>query len=300
MTDKLIAITGIGSYYSPWFPYSLASVYFADEIIVVNGGYDPHDPRPRDYNIPLKEVGVVIRELDVRHKVTEVTGFTLADLRHKLELRTQKEINEQHLDGSKYGDQRAVCMTLAQETAVKHGATRILKFDTDQVLYEDCVKLAVWKDSLTCYQWEFEGLAFNVGDPDSPYNDSVFTYPAEEGSFYGAGCAPAIPGERTPTALVHSAHLRHAVPANYTLTSAVLILSQRIRFRLFTNEYASFPAEINARALRDALDVLIRPPLERGTHVPLPRSCTLQSREDLVDHAAGLDEVAKILRGTWK
>ncbi|GAH20690.1 unnamed protein product, partial [marine sediment metagenome] len=182
MRDKLTAIVTAGTYYSPWFPYGLASFYFCDEIVFVNGGYDLSDPREEEYNIPLEQLSRDVSRLDIEGKIVEITGFTMDDLKHRGVLATQK----QHPEGRWY-DMRGVGGTLANEVAVERGASRILKFDSDQVGYRSAMKVYEDKRSLTLKQYEFRGDVFHldVPGPSSPWNDSVFTYSASERDYYG-------------------------------------------------------------------------------------------------------------------
>lgn len=252
--DKLIGITTTGTYYSPWFPYSLASFYFCDEIIVVNGGYDQKQPDEKKYNIPLEQISKDIADLDIAGKVVEIRDFTLADLEHKAILATQKADPK-----VPWFDIRGVCGTLANETAVKRGATRILKFDSDQVGYRDARFLLHDKRSVTMKQYEFCRDIFHLVDPppDSPWNDSVFTYPAVQGDFYGGGMGPAIHGERLKLEQYHCAHLRHANPIGLSPKDQFMHFYGRLLFRFYTNEYGEFSDELVYRAIQSAKDLLL-------------------------------------------
>ncbi len=254
--DKLIGITTTGTYYCPWFPYSLASFYFCDEIIVVNGGYDFRNPKEEEYNLPLEQVTQDIADLDIAGKVVEIRDFTLEDLEHKVVLATQKDHPDIPVE---WYDMRGVCGTLANETAVRREATRILKFDSDQVGYRDARFLLYDKRSVTLKQYEFCRDIFHLVDPppDSPWNDSVFTYPAVKGDFYGGGMGPHIHGDRLKVENYHCAHLRHANPIGLSEKEQFMHFYGRLLFRFYTNEYGQFGDELVYRTIQSAQDLLL-------------------------------------------
>ena len=89
---KLIGILSIGSYYSPWFPYTLSSIYDAvDQIVVSNHGYDLDD---KGHSMgPLAKATESIKHIDIEHKVVELTDIEPRKLRHPYPLGTQKAAN---------------------------------------------------------------------------------------------------------------------------------------------------------------------------------------------------------------
>lgn len=216
--NKKIGITTIGTYYSPWFPYTIASIYnHVDEIVVVNGGFDLSSPKRDVFNIPLKKASNDIKHLDVDNKIFELQSPTLEEIRHKAEVTTQFDANRRKKDEG-WWDVRGVNMTLAQESAVELGAKWILKIDSDQVCYAGVGKIKNIKKGLIFYQNEFIGDVMHLADPgpNSPYNDSVFIYEAKPKGFYHGGGSPAVFADREFTDKIHCAHLRYANPQHLT------------------------------------------------------------------------------------
>lgn len=250
---KLTGIVAVGTYHCPWFKYGLASFYFCDEIIVVNGGYDLKQPDLDEYNIPLEQVSRDISELDVEGKVFEWTDWTLDDLKGRLVLATQ--IKHEALN---WADLRGINLTLASMKACERGADWILKWDSDQVGYRNCIGFAANLTSRTFKQYEFVSDIWHLADPppDSPYNDSVYSFKADMSNFFGGGGAPAILGPRVPSYRYECAHLRSANPTELSLTGKFEHFFGRIFFRLFTNEYGTFNLKLHDRAVADAKAML--------------------------------------------
>jgi len=256
---KLTGIVTIGTYFSPWFGPGLASFYFVDEIIVVNGGYSLKSPRIDEYNIPLEQVSKEISRLDVEGKVFEWTGWDLGDLKHKLVLSTEKD----HPNVPFWGDMRAVGLTLALEKAVERGADFILKWDSDQCGFRDCIAFKNNLRSVTFHQVEFVGDKFYIADPppDSPYNDSVYSFRASRQDFFGGGGVPALSSvmrnPRESTEEYRCAHLRYANPPSFSKEEQFKHLYGRCWFSKFTNEGLR-GKELEERARQTALDLLTR------------------------------------------
>ena len=232
---KLTGIITIGTFYCPWFPYGLASFYFCDEIIVVNGGFDLKSPQKSEFNIPLKQVSRDISDLDVDGKVYEWTGWTLKDLKHPLILATEKI----HPPTPLWVDMRGLGLTLALEKAVERGADWILKWDSDQVGYKNTVLLT--QDLLDGYlfkQHEFAPNVYHLADPqpDSPFNDTVYTFKADPQDFFGGGGAPHIRTHRKPSVRYWCAHLRSANPIDLSISEKYDHFYGRCWFRLYTNQ----------------------------------------------------------------
>ena len=163
---KLAGILTIGTYYSPWFPYNIASMYkFVDSIVVVNAGYDLSNPQPDKYNCAIVKAHDDIKELDLNGKIKEVL---ISDC--TAPLTTQISINKGKTTGT---DIRGLTMTTATRYATQLGAEWILKTDSDQVLYEDAANIRNDLQSYNFYQYEFTGDVYHLSQPppDSPYND---------------------------------------------------------------------------------------------------------------------------------
>jgi len=252
---KLTAIMGVGTYYVHWTPYVIASVYFCDEIVIVNGGLDMKNPDICEYNIPLERVSRDINALDVCGKILEVIDFSLDDLRHRHTLMTQYEANQKK--PQYWYDPRGLNATLAAEIAYERGADLILYVQSDQPVYQNAMTLKERPpQSLMFYQREFAGDIYHLADPSpiSPYDDAAFTfYPSSDNWFYG-GCAPVIKGERLLSGL-KCAHLRHANPAGTTEKERFEHFYGRLWFRYWTNEGLEGKA-LEERAKRDAETLL--------------------------------------------
>ena len=249
---KLTGIVTVGTYNSPWFSYGLASFYFCDEIVVTNGGYDLKK-REGKYNIPLKQVSKDISDLDVDGKVFEWKGWTIKDLKTKLVLATEKD----HPPTSYWADMRGIGLTLAVEKAFERGADWILKWDSDQVGYSNCMDFKKNPRSVIFNQWEFGGDVYHLAQPgpDSPFNDSVYTFKPQLNDFFGGGGAPAIHSDRVPCEDHWCAHLRRANPVDLSREQKLEHFYGRSSFRFFTNEGLR-GIELDERAKSTALDTL--------------------------------------------
>lgn len=271
---KLTGVTGAGTYYSPWLPYTIASFYFCDEIVVVNGGFDIKNPQKDVYNVPLKKVSKAISELDVEGKIIEITGFTINDLKRKGVFSTEKD----HPDGVWF-DPRGLNTTLANEIAVKRGAARILKFDTDQVGYHNAwgVKFDA-RPSLVLKQYEFVGDVNHlaVPGPDSPYNDSVFSYPADDRDWYIGGCAPMLHPDRRVQCEYECAHLRHANPPGLSEKEKFAHFYQRAWFHDWSNS-GIWGKELEKRA-KAVAEGWLKATGKRST-IPPPEVTLMKPRE---------------------
>jgi len=293
-TMKIAGILSVGSYYSPWVPFTLASIYpICDFIVVVNGGYNPKSPNKDEYNIPLEKVSKDIATLDFEGKIIEVKGFSLEDLEHKVPLMTQAEANKKGLaetgailvwKGNWY-DMRGLGLTLANERAVKQGAQMILKIDSDQACYRDVIELRREKIGLILHQYEFLGDLFHLAHPppSSPWNDSVFTYVAKPGQFYGGGGAPVISTDREPTSNYHCAHLRYANPLFASDEERFEHFYGRLWFAYYTNE-GLWGEELKKRAEHGAKELLKR--VGKPSDVSAPEVC-------LTDPVSYIEEIKK-------
>jgi len=278
---KLAAILTVGTYYSPWTPFTIASIYpICDFIVVVNGGYDLKNPNKNEYNIPLEKVTKNIVSLDNRGKIIEVKDFTIEDIEHKAPLMTQAEASKQGMAETgailvwrgNWFDMRGLGLTLANEIAVKKGASMILKIDSDQVCYKDTIELRTEPRGLILHQYEFLGDVFHLAEPPpaSPWNDSVFTYLAKHGQYYGGGGAPAIFTEREPTSKYHCSHLRYANPPFSSDQEKFEHFFGRLWFAYFTNE-GLWGEDLKRRADHGARELLKR--IGKPSDVPPPEVC---------------------------
>jgi len=266
---KIIGIMSIGSFYSPWLPYTIASIYnVCDSIIISNVGYDMRNPNPNEL-VPLPKVTEIIKQLDIKHKIKELKNISISQLYTKFTLMTQKEANKSKSNNSWF-DARGVGLTAANEQAVRDDADWILKIDTDQVLYKDIDNLHIFlkvfpSNGLKFRQYEFFG---DIGGndtyvskraPDSPYEDTVYVYKAFNGQYYGGGGSPALylPGQdRVNTDVFHSAHLRSANPIWLTEQEKFDHFYGRAWFKKYNNEYGRFCPEVIEESKIEAYDTL--------------------------------------------
>lgn len=128
--NKIIGITSVGTYEVPFLKYALLSIYdHVDEIVVVNSGWN------KDFthcHTPLDGVTEMIKEIDVNGKIHEkqhVTWNTCPNL-----VPSREGI-------------RALGMTAANDEAVNREADWILRFDSDQVFFNNVKNIRMLTDS---------------------------------------------------------------------------------------------------------------------------------------------------------
>ena len=286
---KLTGILACGSFYCPWTPFCISSIYdVVDELIIVNGGYDIDSPKIDEYNVPLEQVTKDIEVLDVDSKIVEVRDFSINDLEHKFVVTTQRRADREGL--KEWFDVRGLNITLANEIAVKKGATDILKIDSDQVCYADVTAknpdIVIGGEHPFNLKQESNGCIFHqtefVGDcgaglqnylflpkPSSVYNDSVFTYRASASDYYLGGGGPMV-GPRENTDSYHCAHLRHANPSWLSREEKLEHFYGRLWFRYLTND-GLWGDKLEAAARRSAMEMLDQPNKEHTT-IALPES----------------------------
>ena len=274
---KLAGILACGTFYSPWTPFCIASIYdVVDELVIVNGGYDMGSPDINEYNVPLEQVTKDIEVLDVDSKIVEVRDFSIDDLGHTFEVSTQRRADREGLE--EWFDVRGLNITLANELAVAMGATDILKIDSDQVCYSDVTAsnpdIVVGGEHPFNLKQESNGCIFHqtefVGDcgvglqnylflpkPSNAYNDSVFTYRASASDYYLGGGGPMV-GPRENTNSYHCAHLRHANPAWLSREEKLEHFYGRFWFRYLTND-GLWGDELESAARRSAIEMIAHP-----------------------------------------
>ena len=130
--NKIIGITSVGTYEVPFLRYGLLSIYdHVDEMVVVNSGWN------EDFthcHTPVDSVTEMIEDIDVEGKIYEkqhVTWDTCPNL----------EPNREGI--------RALGMTAANDEAVRRNADWILRFDSDQVFFDDVKNIRMLTDSST-------------------------------------------------------------------------------------------------------------------------------------------------------
>jgi len=276
MTGKIATITWIGTYYCPWFPYTIASIYnIADLIVIVNMGFDLKNPSAEEYDIPLKKVSRDISELDVEGKIMEVTDFSR--IRHKFPLVTQKMANQLKLKD--WYDIRGYAATLASDIAYDEGAKMVMRIDSDTVCYRDAVGVKGITEGVNFYQHEFQGDIYHLADPgpDSPYNDSVHYYPIHKDDWYMGAGVPAIHASRRNSPNFHCSHLRWANPVELSEEEKYEHFRGRVIFSLYTNEYGEFTDELFKKADITAKGLLKR--VGKPTNVPPPEVCSISRKK---------------------
>ncbi len=272
---KIGAIIGTGTYYSPWTPWTLASIYkVCDEIIIVNGGVDVEKPNLQESEIPLKQVSRDISELDVEGKIIEITDFSL--LKKKVALMSQYFANIMKL--KEWVDLRGRNYTLASEQANERGINYVMRVDTDEVCYADVEKFAGREQGAVLWQYEFVGDIRHLAEPppDSPYNDSIEYYKIDPRDWYFGGRAPVIhnPMEKTPD--IHCAHLRFANPEELSKREKFVHFYNRFIFSLWSNEFGTFKKALFDKA-RDNADALLETKGKPSTILP-PEVTVLQRK----------------------
>lgn len=280
---KLIGITAIGTYWSPWFPYTLASIYdVCDEIVVANSGFDlDHPPKMK----PLEKVHEWIRHLDVNGKVTEIINVHPDQLQHRFPLGTQRAANQRRSqpggEGNWY-DLRGLNLTAANELAAAEGADYILKTDSDEVCYGDVNTFKLAPGTYVFHQVELAGdvspghCFLSDSQPVSPYIDTVQTYRGDPLTWYlGAGAIAGPPVDRQQTTLFHCAHLRGANPWFLSQEEKLEHFYGRVLWRLYTNDFGYFSQELRDKAMQDAREALARS-AKIPAPVPPPEVCRFQ------------------------
>ncbi len=275
---KLTAITCIGGYWCPWFPYSLASVYnHVDEIIVANQGYniDSHAGK-NDFMVsvgPLERASNVIKRLDVNGKIIELTDIDPTKLIHAYPMGTLKDCK----DGNWY-DMRGLNFTAANEYAAQHGADWILMAGSDGVAYADLKGI---KEEIGTYSFHRNEFAGDVGGEasylhdvymDTMYSDTIDTFVADLYTWFSDGGAisghrsiPAKDGNtsdthaRKPTDRFNMGHMRFSNPAWLSPEEKFEHFYGRYVFGMYTHEYGSFSKELFEAAAKKAQAMLEAP-----------------------------------------
>jgi hypothetical protein len=270
--------------FSPWFPYSLASIYEAcDEIVVVNNGYMFPDALYRMG--PLPKATEWIKRLDVKGKVTEITYPDTSKMRHSYPLGTQKAANQRRSTPQGEGrwfDVRGLNITAGFEKAITMGADWVLKIDSDEVCYADVSGLRADLEGnphpISFYQWEFAGLvggekSYRIDPPPAkPWIDTVEAIPARPDIYYlGAGAVTSMNEDRRESQTLHAAHLRSANPIWSTEEERIEHFFGRVGWRLYTNDYGYWSDELIAKSRLAAVQLLDCPRVE--TNIKPPEIC---------------------------
>ena len=281
--SKLAAIIGVGSFYSPWFPYTLASVHFCDRIIIVNGGYDLSNPKMDEYNIPLEEA---TKDIDMfpSGKIIEFNYVTndLIRTEYHRNMGLQTNGNERT-----WYDAAGLNYTFAMQYCREHGIDWCLKIDSDQVAYVDCSRLKtdLSDQSLIAWMYEFQGDIYHQADPgpDFAYNDSIFTH-TPEGYYNGHAC-PQIKSTRRYCPDMHAAHLRFANPIAATETERLKHFQGRIAYNYWLNEARTDCLEVAKQSALDRLKTVGKPATVN------PPECTFLPRKYLPEYAQLMNRV---------
>jgi len=286
---KITSILCTGTYYSPWFPYAIASIYKkSDKIIVVNAGHYLYNFNRGVWNIPLTRASDEIKFLDVNGKVLEIknalfdNSFTNLPRKYpvltQVEMRTAKDIYNY--------DVRGIVMSIATRAAFLSNADWVHKIDHDQVMYNDWNKYN--GGSYMSYQYEFgnrvEDLTFV--DMSEPFNDGTFTYkPYEEDWYQGSG-SPALKSggenERLKQEKFHSAHLRYCKPLICNDEEWRQHLYEFLLWRDYNNYVGVFNENLKKR-VNDSIDKTLKEyaVVYPKSAIRLPDIAYLDSLEDI-------------------
>lgn len=219
--NKIIGITSVGTYEVPFLKYGLLSIYdHVDEIVVVNSGWN------EDFthcHTPLDSVTEMIEEIDVNGKIYEKQHITWDTC--------------PNLISSREGI-RALGLTAANDEAINRKADWILRFDSDQVFFDDVKNIRMLTDSSTYVQcncvecntnnnkifqnpsgYQFleykqywhNPLEWRIGFEGS-HSDGARLYEAEYGQwFLGEGSIMHYK-DQAPTRQVTTGHFRESYP----------------------------------------------------------------------------------------
>lgn len=130
MIKRIIGVTGAGTYFCPWTCYGIAAIYhICDEIVIANGGFDLKNPKRDEFNVPLPEVGDMLKEIDINGKIYSLTNFGVKDLRHPMIIGWDYERRPYMSEA--WVDVRGLNLQMAHEFATfDREATAILKWDS--------------------------------------------------------------------------------------------------------------------------------------------------------------------------
>jgi hypothetical protein len=257
---KVVSTMCTGTYYSPWFPYALASVYNrSDEIIVVNAGHDLKNFKRDVWYIPTQRVTDEIKYLDVNGKIKEIKELSLVDIPFNYPIMTQLEMN--NVKDIHNFDVRGIVMTLATRAAYRSGADWVHKIDHDQVMYNDWDKYE--GGSYMAYQYEFGYMIQNptyVTDSE-PFNDGTFTYkPYEEDWYQGSGSPALKPGmpdnNRVKSPKFHCAHFRYCQPLICSNEEWIELLYNYLLWRDYNNYVGVFDDALGGEVLNSLVEAV--------------------------------------------
>lgn len=275
---KITGITSIGTFYVPWIKYTIKSIYdVCDEIIVVNVGYDLENPKENQF-IKLQQVSDDIKQIDDNGKIIEVNELNVI---HQKPLMWQKEADSKHVH--EWYDIVGLGFTKANEEAYRRGADYILKFDSDQVCYDDVKNIKNLNDNVYFYQYEFAGSIGNdayflTNRPDNkPHDNAVYFYKSNDRQWYAGSGAPCLylDKERKEIDYIHCAHMKYAYLNTWTESLSKLYRYQAIYMEKRKLQNTNFNTKIWEDSIKELSTRPIPFPVVK-TDVKPPEVCKLQ------------------------
>jgi hypothetical protein len=256
----MIGITCVGTYWSPWLPYTVASIYpICEKIYIGNAGLDINHPDQQQYLVPLPQVKKMVAEIDVDNKIVVVENFNPSEIAGRpVRMLTQFQAGKQ--TDPDWFDPRAISFSAALWQAKRDGGKHFMNIHSDEVMYDDNVALLAsdGKKGRIAFQYEIARDAFTLSpqQPGAPFDDSVYTFMGVK-NFQGLtqGCAPDISWHLVPAYNVHCIHARHANPPGLTDEERYQHYHGRCWFRYYTNE-GLWGSELEERAHHTAMDML--------------------------------------------
>ena len=231
---RIIGFTSIG-FYPTHVDYTVASMWFCDEIIVINGGMDPDNLSGGD-DIPVERDRKLLEELNekVENKIVQIkpTWEGATPIVNGMKLLNPKKDEVGRSRGLSHGVQ----------AAIRRGADIVVKIDADEILdgrtinrqkildlYPDLSigkspkitsggKILGFRTGLFEVHGDFQHFngmpswAAEDSHNGPSSNDAPQIYLPKKTDFYGGGGAPAVACHIIPKQDFHAFHVRAVVP----------------------------------------------------------------------------------------
>lgn len=168
----IVATVSIGTFWQPWLPYGIASIYnLVDKIVITNSGYN--FPFFNKDNVPLEELGEMIKEIDCNGKIEEIKGIEFSEWERKLDPAVSKQepfrFTKANTGIRALGT--SACVNIVVE---KYKPEHILHFDSDQVFFNNLKNITEYKGK-GCQFWLIQAYSVSPWHCTKEHVDASFS-----------------------------------------------------------------------------------------------------------------------------